>query len=261
MSAFRSANPFEEEEDDDFGFEKVNNTRSASSGENPFEDKRTQILKQVDESESRQLDSTRRALSSIYESESMGTATAEELLRQHETLNNIETKTDQINKTMTVSQKHLNSIKSVFGGIKNWWSSDKNKESEKPSEEKPSALKQTLQTQYQTSPAQRKTVNTSGFYDEEDDLDSKFMASAPRANKSAPRQPMLQRVTNSAQEDEVDENLALMCDGMSRLKGLALGLGDEIEQQNEQLDRINVKATKADSTLDIQNRQMRKILK
>ena len=44
---------------------------------NPFEDRRHQLMTQIDESENRQLDSTQRALASIYESEAMGVATAE----------------------------------------------------------------------------------------------------------------------------------------------------------------------------------------
>lgn len=53
----------------------------------------------------------------------------------------------------------------------------------------------------------------------------------------------------------------MMSDGMSRLKGLAMGLGDEIERQNEQLDRINVKVEKTDGLITHQNTQMRRILK
>ena len=53
----------------------------------------------------------------------------------------------------------------------------------------------------------------------------------------------------------------LMSQGMTRLKGLAQGLGNEIEAQNEQLDRINAGVDRADIKLKDQNRQMRKILK
>ena len=52
----------------------------------------------------------------------------------------------------------------------------------------------------------------------------------------------------------------LMSDGMSRLKGLALGLGDEIEKQNDQLDRLDTKVAKTDTKLQGQNRQINKIL-
>ena len=51
-----------------------------------------------------------------------------------------------------------------------------------------------------------------------------------------------------------------MSDGMSRLKGLALGLGDEIEAQNDQIDRINREVDKADISIQDKNKQMRHIL-
>jgi len=52
-----------------------------------------------------------------------------------------------------------------------------------------------------------------------------------------------------------------MSDGMSRLKMLAKGLGNEIETQNEQLERINEQVGRADIKITDQNRQMRNILK
>ena len=45
----------------------------------------------------------------------------QELLRQGEQLDNTERKITDINQTTKVTQRHLNSIKSVFGGMKNWW--------------------------------------------------------------------------------------------------------------------------------------------
>ncbi len=51
-----------------------------------------------------------------------------------------------------------------------------------------------------------------------------------------------------------------MSGGMQRLKGLALGLGDEIERQNEQIDRIEGKVGRADTTIRDQNKQIRGIL-
>jgi len=51
-----------------------------------------------------------------------------------------------------------------------------------------------------------------------------------------------------------------MSSGMSRLKGLAVGLGDEISAQNDQLDRIAPKVERADTKIRDQNRQMRHIL-
>ncbi len=51
-----------------------------------------------------------------------------------------------------------------------------------------------------------------------------------------------------------------MSDGMARLKLLAMGLGDEIESQSDQIDRITGQVDRADTTISHQNRQMRGIL-
>lgn len=52
-----------------------------------------------------------------------------------------------------------------------------------------------------------------------------------------------------------------MSAGLSRLKGLAIGLGTEIEDQNVIVDRITGKANNADITVGAQNAQIKKILK
>jgi hypothetical protein len=52
-----------------------------------------------------------------------------------------------------------------------------------------------------------------------------------------------------------------MCSSLSRLKGLAHGLNDEISTQNEMLDRITNKTDRAEATIDHQNRDMNRILK
>jgi len=51
-----------------------------------------------------------------------------------------------------------------------------------------------------------------------------------------------------------------MSTGVTRLKGLAVGLGDEISAQNDQLERIGPKVERADTKIRDQNRQMRHIL-
>ncbi|KAK0058807.1 synaptosomal-associated protein 29 [Biomphalaria pfeifferi] len=226
---------------------------NSESEDNPFEDRRQYLQRQIENSENTQLESTQRALASIYDSEAMGIATAEELMRQGETLNNIESKTDSMQQNLKTSQRHLNNIKSVFGGIKNWWSTDKKQaNSTAKLVEANSRLKAALETSEKSKPDVR------GFYDD-DDLDSKFMASARKPVSG--QYTMITPVTRSGREEEVDQNLALMGDGMSRLKSLALGLGDEIEKQNEQLDRINTKVDSTDILLGHQNTQMKRILK
>ena len=54
---------------------------------------------------------------------------------------------------------------------------------------------------------------------------------------------------------------AEMSSGLSRLKGLAMGLGTEMDKQNEQLDRLDAKSERANIIIKDQNRQMGQILK
>lgn len=237
------------------------NTHYHDEENSPFEDRRRQLMMQIDNSENTQLDSTQRALASIYESEAMGVATAEELLRQGETLNNIEKKTGDMQQNLTVSQKHLNNIKSVFGGIKNWWSKDKKPEDSKSTANSSTRLKAEIE-KTNNQPSKSKP-DVRGFYedDDNDDLDSKFMAGARKPGSVGGSYQFISPVTRSAREEEIDSNLGDMCEGMSRLKGLAMGLGDEIERQTDQLDRIDTKVNKTDDLLSHQNVQMRKILR
>jgi synaptosomal-associated protein 29 len=59
----------------------------------------------------------------------------------------------------------------------------------------------------------------------------------------------------------IDRNLEDMCTSVSHLKGLAEGLGEEIDSQNEILDRLNDKVDKADFTIIRQNKEINKLLK
>lgn len=86
MSDYRSANPFfTEEDDDDFGFGKPPPARAAGRdewsdfGEERPQTREEQIQQMKENSRNRQLESTQKALSSMYESERMGIDTAEVL--------------------------------------------------------------------------------------------------------------------------------------------------------------------------------------
>lgn len=72
-----------------------------------------------------------------------------------------------------------------------------------------------------------------------------------------------QRNTPSGQnlQKVIDRNLEDMCTSLSHLKGLAEGLGEEIDTQNDILDRLNDKTDKADFTILQQNKEINKLLK
>ena len=58
----------------------------------------------------------------VDDSARVGADTARELLTQREKLERTEQRLDDMNTNLRVSQKHIQSIKSVFGSIKNYFS-------------------------------------------------------------------------------------------------------------------------------------------
>ena len=74
------------------------------------------------EIEERTLDSSQRSLGLLHESEKVGMATAEELARQKEQLRGTEQRLDDINSTLKQSERHLQGIKGIFGGLRNYFS-------------------------------------------------------------------------------------------------------------------------------------------
>lgn len=131
----------------------------------------------------------------------------QELLHQREQLDNIETKTGKINQDLRTSQKNITNIKSIFGGIKNWWRGDKDKESEnRQSEPSTSKLQNVIEenSASRPHPGQRfRTDDGRGFY-EEDDLDDEFMKGS--CNPQGKTQ-YFKPVTNSKREELLNENL------------------------------------------------------
>ena len=51
----------------------------------------------------------------------------------------------------------------------------------------------------------------------------------------------IKRITNDAREDEMEENLTQVGDILGNLKNMALDMGNEIEAQNRQIERITEK--------------------
>ena len=49
------------------------------------------------------------------------------------------------------------------------------------------------------------------------------------------------RITNDAREDEMENNMGEVAGMVSNLRNMAVDMGNEIESQNRQLDRINNK--------------------
>ncbi|GFQ96511.1 synaptosomal-associated protein 29 [Trichonephila clavata] len=209
---------------------------SAGSEQNQWEIRRQQLLEERRRIEERTLQSTNNSIGLLHESEQVGILTAEELVKQREQLENIEENLDFINSTMRTSQKHINSLKSIFGGIKNYFS--------KGGQQDPTVSIPVDVSERKHSTALNNTIDN--------------LKSDTRLIKTP--SPVATKSTNNI-EEKLDKNLEFMSMGLGRLKNLAIGLNDEIEQQNEMIDTIHNKADKADETLEYQNRQIKRILK
>ncbi|KAJ7413486.1 Synaptosomal-associated protein 23 [Willisornis vidua] len=68
------------------------------------------------------------------------------------------------------------------------------------------------------------------------------------------------RITNDAREDEMDENLAQVGNILGNLKNMALDMGNEIDAQNKQIDRINIKADTNRDRIEQANVRAKKLI-
>jgi len=209
-----------------------------------------QVIETTRDVEQRTLQSTERTLRLLRESENIGTATAEELVRQREQLQNTDKRLDEINSNLRVSQKHIQGIKSIFGSFKNMLSGKSN------------LLPRSASTEVEptgspvTNEMRRSTL-------------SETLTQANSNISSMDQHPGLrirglidnESTTPTDVQSSLDNNLDEILGSVTRLKGLALGLGGEIDSQNDLVENILSKADKADINMERQNKEINRILK
>ncbi|KAL0106645.1 hypothetical protein PUN28_015297 [Cardiocondyla obscurior] len=253
-------NPFFSLEDDvdDETFLRSAPIRTAPTGhtaqyhnyDNDITQKRQQLLQRKKDIEERTVQSSERSVSLLRDSEQIGVATAEELIRQKEQLQRTEKRLDDINSTLRFSQKHIQGIKSVFGSLKNYLSgksldapisSAKLSESSSSGSMTSPALSNTLEhVQNNMSNSYSSTMITGSYNDQDLEV----------------VKPANDRVTRA-----LEQNLSEMSGSLVRLKHLAIGLSEEIDSQNDLIDNITDKTEKADIMLQQQNKDMLHLLK
>ncbi|XP_070154841.1 synaptosomal-associated protein 29 [Polyergus mexicanus] len=251
-------NPFFSLEDDvdDETFLKNAPARTLPAGRQNFDNditqKHQQLLQRKKEIEDRTIQSSERSVSLLRDSEQIGVATAEELIRQREQLQRTEKRLDDINSTLRFSQKHIQGIKSVFGSLKNYLGG-KSMDAPIPS----TKLSESSSSGSVTSPALSNTLeqvqsNISNSYSSTKVKES-YNA---RDNNLEDVRPASDRVTKA-----LEQNLNDMSGSLARLKHLAIGLSEEIDSQNDLIDNITDKTEKADILLQQQNKDMLHLLK
>ncbi|KAM9360917.1 synaptosomal-associated protein 29 [Symphorus nematophorus] len=259
MAYPKSHNPFADDDDDeDFkpksrGFDDDDIDRGLSETE-----RRQRYLQQeVMRTAQSAVDSSYRSLGLIYESEKMGVETAEELIRQGEVLKRTDKMLDNMDQDLKTSQRHITSIKSVWGGLVNYF---KGKPETKPPPEQPKVYEASDKLQnalsssrdhedkYQASHPNLRKLDTGGFG-----------AAASLDNGSSRQNGYPQNSHLRQAHQTLDKNLDDMCDGLSRLKNLGLGLQSEIDAQDDSIDSLLNRVDKMDVKIHNTNQQIKNL--
>lgn len=240
------ANPF----DDDYKCSSAtsnNRLKSYTSQANNIEDEADFYEREIERYMQESLDSTERSRRHLDNSEKIGAQTAQELLEQREKLERTERNLDEIHRTTQITQRNLNSLKSVFGGF------FKNKFSRKP-QDTPIEIPQS-----KSASLLSETVG---------DITGSGGSSATISGSVAAAQSTLSESSRNAikgtrweaMDNQIDENLDAMSRNLRNLQRLGQDLGREVDEQNQMLDRIQTKADRNDAIVRVQDKQMQKIL-
>ncbi|XP_067862199.1 synaptosomal-associated protein 29 [Heptranchias perlo] len=271
MSAYPNHyNPFAEEDGEEeqqgqgqgrgFGGRRDNNADEdpwddeASSGRSEADNRQWYLRQQVMRSADRTVQSSGRSVALIYESEQVGAETAEELIRQGEALKRADKMMDKMDQDLKVSQRHINSIKSIFGGITNYFKSKNSEPQASPVSESQTRTKlqdvldksKQQEDQYRANHPNLRKLDTSGF--------GASSSSTTAENNSYHKNDILRTY-----HEQIDNNLDEISSGLGRLKGLAIGLQTEIGDQDDIIDRLTTKAEHVNSKIIATDRQIRKL--
>lgn len=233
-------------DDDDIDDETFLKNSSRARGSNPFEDQQLSYQERTRAVEERTLASSNRSLGLLYETEQVGIATAEELARQREQLENTNKHLDDINQTLRFSQKHLNGLKSIFGGLKNYIAGQKDLQPGSQAAPKPN-IGDKLNSP--TSSYGRNAQSFSNIHGATAHADSMLQQSQSTVSNNG-----------SSFTHQLDRNLDEMAGSLSRLKGLAVDLHQEIDDQNDLIDDITTKTENVDAKLGKQNKEINRLL-
>ncbi|KAK3736272.1 hypothetical protein QZH41_008100 [Actinostola sp. cb2023] len=206
-----------------------------------------QIQNQMRQVQQRSLDSTKRSLALIDDSHDLACKTAEELVYQGEQLNRIERNLDTIHDDVAVANRHITSMKSIWGTMANYF--------KRPP-------KQTASQSPAQIPEQDRLTDmttASAFEYSSRSRNQEFGEGGPSPSLYPVKQTQ-NFASSDPYERQLNDNLDLMSRGLGRLKEDALILEGELDRQNEQLPRIHMKTESADIKVQKAQKDIRKLL-
>jgi len=173
------------------------------------------------------LESTRRMKNLCEEAKDAGIKTLVMLDDQGEQLEKFEGGMDQINSDMRLAEQALKSMDLLCGIFPKFWK------------------------------------KSSGF--KEDDAvwgeQKQVGGAAPAPGVDIPSGAFVAKITNDAREDEMEENMEQVSNMIGNLRNMANDMGGELENQNAQLERINLKASSDITRVKMANDKAAALLK
>ncbi|XP_015837257.1 synaptosomal-associated protein 25 isoform X2 [Tribolium castaneum] len=80
-------------------------------------------------------------------------------------------------------------------------------------------------------------------------------------NGLGPQGGYIGRITNDAREEEMEENMGQVNTMIGNLRNMAIDMGSELENQNRQVDRINLKGESNATRIEVANQRAHDLLK
>ncbi|XP_060788958.1 synaptosomal-associated protein 25-B [Neoarius graeffei] len=189
----------------------------------------TNLQERADQLADESLESTRRMLQLVEESKDAGIRTLVMLDEQGEQLERIEEGMDQINKDMKEAEKNLTDLGNLCGLC--------------------------------PCPCNKLKERGQNWGNNQDGVVSSQPARVmDEREQMAISGGFIRRVTNDARENEMDENLEQVGSIIGNLRHMALDMGNEIDTQNRQIDRIMDMADSNKTRIDEANQRATKML-
>ncbi|XP_062863472.1 synaptosomal-associated protein 25-B [Trichomycterus rosablanca] len=189
----------------------------------------TNLQERADQLGDESLESTRRMLQLVEESKDAGIRTLVMLDEQGEQLERIEEGMDQINKDMKEAEKNLTDLGNLCGIC--------------------------------PCPCNKLKERGQSWGNNQDGVVSSQPARVmDEREQMAISGGFIRRVTNDARENEMDENLEQVGSIIGNLRHMALDMGNEIDTQNRQIDRIMEMADSNKTRIDEANQRATKML-
>jgi len=217
------------------------------------------VKQQIRDVKQDSLASTRNALRKLEEAEQSGSNTLNMLGQQGEMLSRIEGNVQASQAHADMAAEKTSELKtanrSIFAvHVKNPFSSKKRHEAEAQAildmqrqqrEEKDSIRSKNYESQQR--------VNST--------LKNPHAPGAPASGNGYidPRYQFEADPEDNATESEINQNLDLMGGALSRLKGMALTMGEETASQNTRLDTLNTGAARLDDTIHLNQKKLSNI--